>query len=158
MPLVGIHNGHWTPSHCAHPRGHPHNPSHTSFSWNSILLYLFLAAHYRRVSVHLCFWSSLSQIIIWMDVLRFWKINGFSLCCNSATWPIKFGVSVHAKLLQLCSTLCDPMDCSLPGSSVHGILQARILEWIAMLSSRGSSQPTDQTWVSYISCIGRQVL
>ena len=46
-----------------------------------------------------------------------------------------------SKLLQSCSTLCDPMDCSLPDSSVHGILQARILEWVAMPSSRGSSQP-----------------
>ena len=41
---------------------------------------------------------------------------------------------------QLCSTLCDPMDCSTPGSSVHGILQARILEWVAIPFSRGSSQ------------------
>ena len=40
---------------------------------------------------------------------------------------------------QLCPTLCDPMDCSLPGFSVHGILQARILEWVAMPSSMGSS-------------------
>ena len=63
-----------------------------------------------------------------------------------------------AKLLQLYPTLCDPMDCSLPGSSVHGILQARIFEWVAMPSSRGSSQPRDQTCISYISCIGRQVL
>ena len=54
--------------------------------------------------------------------------------------------------------LCDPLDCTLPGSSVHGILQARILEWVAMPSSRGSSPPRDQTHVSYISCIGRQVL
>ena len=46
---------------------------------------------------------------------------------------------------------CDLMDCSLPGSSVHGILQARILEWIAILFSRGSSQPRDQTWVSLIA-------
>ena len=44
---------------------------------------------------------------------------------------------VCAKLLQLCPTLCDPTDCSLPGSSVHGILQARILEWVAISSSRG---------------------
>ena len=41
---------------------------------------------------------------------------------------------MHAKLLQSCLTLCDPMDCSPPGSSVHGILQTRILEWVAMLS------------------------
>ena len=46
---------------------------------------------------------------------------------------------------QSCPTLCNPMDCSLPGSSVHRILQARILEWVAMPSSRGSSQPRDRT-------------
>ena len=45
---------------------------------------------------------------------------------------------VHAKSLQLCPTLCNPMDCSLSGSSVHGILQAKVLEWVAMSSSRGS--------------------
>ena len=56
---------------------------------------------------------------------------------------------------QSCPTLCDPMDCSLPGSSVHGILQARILEWFAISSSRGSSQLRDQTQVF---CIGRQIL
>ena len=52
---------------------------------------------------------------------------------------------------QLCPTLCDPMDCSPPGSSVHGILQARILEWVAIPFSRGSSWPRDQTPVSYIA-------
>ena len=46
---------------------------------------------------------------------------------------------VSAKPLQSRRTLCDPMDCSPPGSSVHGILQVRTLEWVAMLSSRGSS-------------------
>ena len=55
--------------------------------------------------------------------------------------------------LQLCLTLCDSIDGSLPGSSVHGILQTRILEWVAMPSSRGSSQPRDQTHISYASCI-----
>ena len=54
--------------------------------------------------------------------------------------------------------LCDPMDCSLSGSSLHGILQARILEWVAISFSRGSSQPRDQTWVSWVSCIGRWIL
>ena len=48
-------------------------------------------------------------------------------------------------------TLCNPMDYSPPGSSVHGILQARILEWVAIHSSSGSSQPMDQTWVSSIT-------
>ena len=60
---------------------------------------------------------------------------------------------VHAKSLQLCLTLCDPIDCGLPGSSVHGILQARVLEWIDMPSSRGSSQPRDQTHIGYVSSI-----
>ena len=55
-------------------------------------------------------------------------------------------------------TLCDLEDCSPPGSSVHGILQARILEWVAMPSSRGSSPPRDRTRVSYVSCMGRRVL
>ena len=48
---------------------------------------------------------------------------------------------------QSCLTLCDPMDCSPPGSSIHGILQARILEWVAMPCSRRSYQPRDQTTV-----------
>ena len=65
---------------------------------------------------------------------------------------------VRAESLQSCLTLHDPMDYSPSGSSVHGILQARILEWVAVPSSRGSSLPRDQTWVSYVSCSGRQVL
>ena len=67
-------------------------------------------------------------------------------------------IYIYAQSLQWCSTLCNPMDCSLPGSSAHGILQARILEWVVIPSSRGSSQPRDQTHIFYISCIGRQVL
>ena len=63
-----------------------------------------------------------------------------------------------AKLLWSCQILCESMDCNPPGSSVHGILQARILEWIAMPSSRGSSRPKDQTCVSRLSCIGRRIL
>ena len=59
---------------------------------------------------------------------------------------------------QVTSSSCDPLDCSAPGSSVHGILQARILQWVAVFSSRGSSRPRDQTCVSCISCIGRQIL
>ena len=51
--------------------------------------------------------------------------------------------------IQLCPTLCDPVDCSLPGSPVHGIFQARILEWVAISFSKASSQPRDQTWVSH---------
>ena len=59
---------------------------------------------------------------------------------------------VHA---QSCPILCNPMDCGAPGSSVHGIFQARILEWVVISSSRGSSWPRDRTHVSWVSCIGK---
>ena len=57
-------------------------------------------------------------------------------------------VCMYVKVAQLCPTLCDLMDYSLPGFSVHGILQARILEWVAIPFSSRSSQPRDQTQVS----------
>ena len=53
------------------------------------------------------------------------------------------GFKVKVLVAQPCPTLCDPRDCSPPGSSVHGILQARILEWVAIPFSRGPSQPRD---------------
>ena len=56
-------------------------------------------------------------------------------------------------MLQSCPTHCNTIDCNLPGSSIHGILQARILGWVVMPSSRGSSPPRDRTLVSYSSCI-----
>ena len=72
------------------------------------------------------------------------------------------GQSVRAclcdKSLQSCPTLCDPRGFGPPGSSIRGILQARILEWIALSSSRGSSRPRDQNFVSCVSCIGRWIL
>ena len=55
-----------------------------------------------------------------------------------------------SEVAQSCPTLCNPMDCSLPGSSLHGILQARVLEWVAISFSRGSSWPRDWTQVSRI--------
>ena len=64
-------------------------------------------------------------------------------------------VKSESEVTQSCPTLSDPMDCSLPGSSFHGIFQARVLEWVATAFSRGSSRPRDWT---HISCIGRWVL
>ena len=58
---------------------------------------------------------------------------------------------MESEVAQSCPTLCDPMDCSLPGSSVHGIFQARELEWGAISFSRGSSWPRDRTWISCIA-------
>ena len=59
-------------------------------------------------------------------------------------------VRSEVKLLSCVTTLCNPMDCSLPGSSIHGIFQARVLEWVAISFSRGSSRPRDRTQVSHI--------
>ena len=57
----------------------------------------------------------------------------------------------ESEVAQSCPTLCDLMDCSPPGSSLCGILRARVLEWVAIPFSRGSSQTRDQTWVSHIA-------
>ena len=65
---------------------------------------------------------------------------------------------VLCSVAQLCPTLCYPMDCSLSGSSVRGISQGRMLEWVAISSFRGSSLPRDRTCNPYIFCISKQVL
>ena len=66
------------------------------------------------------------------------------------SWSVS-SIVVGVLVALSCLTLCDPMDCSLPGSSAHGILQARILEWVAIPSSRGSSWARDWTWVSCVA-------
>ena len=58
---------------------------------------------------------------------------------------------MYVLIAQLCPTFCDPMDCSPPGSFIHAISQTRILEWVAIPFSRGSSRPRDQTQVSFIA-------
>ena len=115
-------------------------------------------------------------VLLWMEVLCLLSTSPLWLsdenlslqtciCCAPALeqknrpqplWGSRSGVS--AQSLQACPPLCGLIKCSLPGSSVHGILQARILEWGAMPSSRGSSRPRDRTHVFYISCTGRQIL
>ena len=82
-----------------------------------------------------------------------WQVDSLPLAP-----PGKHLLLCFAKLLQLCLTLCDTINCILPGSSVHGILQARILEWVAIPFSRGSSRPSEGTCISKVSCIGRLVL
>ena len=65
---------------------------------------------------------------------------------------------VCAQIAQSCLTLCNPMNYSPPGSSVHGIFQARILEQVVISYSRGSSQLRDQTHISRVFCTGMQIL
>ena len=78
-----------------------------------------------------------------------WKcIHAHVFICPASLCFLKWG-----EVAQLCPTLCDPVDCSLLGSSVLGIFKARMLEWVAISFSRGSSHPRDWTQVSYI--VGR---
>ena len=77
----------------------------------------------------------------------------YDFCSRQPAWFVsttRVGLESESEVAQSCPTLCDPMDCSLPGSSVHGIFQARVLEWIAISFSRGSSQPRDSTPASHI--------
>ena len=75
-----------------------------------------------------------------MDIWLFLCPGYCKQCCNEyRKW---------SEVTQSCPTLCDPMHCSLPGSLVHGIFQARVLEWVAISFSRGSSQPRERTRVS----------
>ena len=85
-----------------------------------------------------------------ISVLSFWNLIKERYSILQAEEPFIFIInetsnsnhSRNRECAQSCLTLCDPMDCSLPGSSVRGVLQARILEWVAISSSRASSQPT----------------
>ena len=70
---------------------------------------------------------------------------------NTITHTCNIYVKMKVLVTQSCPTLCDHMDCSPPGFSIHGILQETILEWIAIPFSRGSSQSRDQAWVSWIA-------
>ena len=90
---------------------------------------------------------------IWTPRLMIYLLHQGSIWSAQESWP-----GIQAKLLQSCLTFYDPTDCRPPGSSVHGILQGRFVEWVTMLSSRGSSWPRDWNSISYISCIGRWVL
>ena len=82
----------------------------------------------------------------------------FNITLSVCASMMQMCCEVRAKSLQSCPALCDLMGCSLPCSSVRGILRARILEWVAMPSFWESSRPRDQACISYISCFGRQAL
>ena len=89
----------------------------------------------------------------WIKNLFFPQILAWDQCLLEQM--LEHGCYLVAKT---CLTLCNHMDCNPPGSPVHGIFQARILEWVAISFSRSFPQSTDQTCVSWVSCIGRQIL
>ena len=86
---------------------------------------------------------------IWSDCC--WVEISFGAHKILEDYIVSNGYYLLSRLAQSCPTLCDPMDCSLAGSSVHGIFQARILEWVAISFSRGSSPPRDRTQVFHIA-------
>ena len=99
-----------------------------------------------------CFWTTLwilSSIHPSIHPLKTYYV--ISIVKKTSSYFPKSYMKDKVKVTQSCLTLCDPVDCSPPGSSVHGILQARILEWVAYHFSRGSSQHRDQTQVSHIA-------
>ena len=113
---------------------------HTHFSW-------FLVIPFLEPSKILQCELDLLFAVISLVFCSLLSVN------TSTVFPLV--ACVCAQSFQSCPTLCDPMDYSLLGSSVRGILQARILEWVAISFSRGSSQPRDSIQVS---CICRQIL
>ena len=104
------------------------------FAWNVPLVSLIFLK--RSLVFAVLFFSSISL---------HWSRRKAFLSLLAILW--KFSLAAHS-----CPTLCDPMDCSLPDSSVHGIFQARILEWRTISSFRASSQSRDRTHISCVSC------
>ena len=127
---------------CPNIQVHTHTHTHTHRPWGKELRIWWRPLWHLRSELKLQYgwdWmagsTTLSLREMGRDTMRTLSVH---------RWPVLLAC-VHA---QLSLTLCDPTDCTPPGSSVHGILQARILEWVAMPSSLGSSQPRDPTCVS----------
>ena len=94
----------------------------------------------------------LAIVIIFLFFVHWlWKLINFFYYCDYITIIHLKPLYHESEVTQSCPTLCDPMDCSLSGSSVHGIFQAKVLEWIAISFSRGSSRPRNRTQVSRIA-------
>ena len=85
---------------------------------------------------------------------KMWEIQNKAVNKYMTMILSKLSIVQFSSVTQSCPTLCDPMDCSLPGSSVHGVFQTRVLEWVGISFSRGSSQHRDRSRVSLIA--GRQ--
>ena len=120
----------------------------------------WMSSSYQRPTVDL--WDTkmnkswfLPCISSWSSRVKVKQTQKYITC--TLKWSVSWDFSRNSVRAQSCPTLWDPMVCSLPGSSVHGIFQARLLDWVATSYSRGS-WPRDQTWVSCISCIGRHIL
>ena len=138
------------------------SPNSRDFLWNAICRHMLTESGKYWTPQSLSYPLVVSFLMIFC--ISFWrsalndgflknhtsiKLNIFSsLMETNEKFPYLKVASWFATCLQSCLTLWDPTDCSSPGFSVHRILQARILEWVAMASSRGSSWPREWTWAS----------
>ena len=148
----------------------PRNPRQGSWK-----VFSFHTLWHLVVCCHWCYFQSFTFFYVYGAFLLvislfpiLWENRAVSQTAEWGSWDheelivcsktTNLRVCVHAKSLQSCSIFCDPMDYSPPGSSAHGILQARILEWVAMPSCSGSFWLRDWTRISYVSCIVRWLL
>ena len=132
MPHAALESSHAAPAKCIHFK-------HNEFRKNTMS---GESVNLRRLGVRkLLSWGLLRVLV---------EPSGASGVCRL---QCSQRPGAGGEVAQSCLTLCDPEDCSPPGSSVPRILQARILEWVAISSSRGSSQPRDWTHISCISCL-----
>ena len=106
-----------------------------------VLSELLTMTHPCCVALHGMLIASLSYTSPFTET-RLWPMKNKKICIRVC---VCIYIYEHTHSLQSSLTLCDPMDCSPPGASVHGILQARILEWVDISYSRGSSGPRDWT-------------
>ena len=103
-----------------------------------------------------CAWVLLPKLELY-EVFLLWGVTVAPLreialvYQHGTTYPPWKGAPRANEVTQSCLTLCDPVDCGLPGSSIHGIFQTRVLVWVVIYFSRGSSRPRDRTWVSHIA-------
>ena len=133
-----------------------------TFSVFSLFLVLFLQNLWVLEKIKKWAWiqTCLHTFSIFISEAKSWQklgVRNFQRkhCIWNSDWCVCVCVCVYA---QLCLTIWDPLDCSPPFDSVHGIFQANILEQVAIFSSRGSSWPRDWNRISFISCIGRWIL
>ena len=110
-----------------------------------ISTFLWYSPHYIKILFKICF-TSRYTLYYWENCTS--RSIDLRYMCTYLWVLLSVWVCIHA---QPCPTVCDPMDCKLPGSSVHGISQARILEWVAISFSKGSSWPRHWAPVSFIA-------
>ena len=104
------------------------------------------------------FFAKMSIQVLCPFLIGFLPLNCMSSLHSLDVNPLSGIYVCVCSVAQVCPTLCNPVDCSLLGSSIHDVFQARILEQVAISYSRGSFQPRDQACVSCTSCIGRWIL